>query len=183
MNTVERVFEYKDIPDDKKVKLVALKLRRYASIWWNNILSKRARKGKGKIRSWRKMKEKLKDKFLPPHYLQDKYTKLHNLKQETRSVEEYTREFEQLVMTCDLRENEDQTVARYLGGLNEFIRNVVKLQACSTLDEVSSLAHKVELQRKAKYKKDPPKPPQRTYLTFNKGSSSLPLPKSPHGHP
>ena len=33
MSTVERVFEYKDIPDDKKVKLVALKLRRYASIW------------------------------------------------------------------------------------------------------------------------------------------------------
>jgi len=27
---VERVFEYKDIPDDKKVKLVALKLRKYA---------------------------------------------------------------------------------------------------------------------------------------------------------
>jgi len=26
LNTVQRVFEYKDIPDDKKVKLVALKL-------------------------------------------------------------------------------------------------------------------------------------------------------------
>ena len=42
MNTVERVFEYKDVPDDKKIKLVALKLRRYASIWWSNILAKRA---------------------------------------------------------------------------------------------------------------------------------------------
>jgi len=51
LSTVERVFEYKDIPDDKKVKLVALKLCRYASIWWNYALSKRARKGKGKIRS------------------------------------------------------------------------------------------------------------------------------------
>jgi len=120
--------------------------------------------------------------FLPPHYLQDNYTKLHNLRQDTRSVEEYTREFEQLVITCDLRDNEDQTVVRYLGDLNESIRDVVELQAYSTLDEVSSLAHKVELQRKAKYKKDPPKPPQRTYLTFNKGSSSLPLLKS-QNHP
>jgi len=34
LQTVERVFEYKDIQDDKKVKLVALKLRKYASIWW-----------------------------------------------------------------------------------------------------------------------------------------------------
>ena len=105
MNTVERVFEYKDVPDDKKVKLIALKLRKYASIWWSNVVSKRARKGKNKIRSWRKMREKLKAKFLPPHYLQDNYTKLHNLRQESTSVKEYIREFEKLLMICDLREN------------------------------------------------------------------------------
>jgi len=80
MNTVERVFEYKDAPNDEKVKLVALKLRRYASIWWSNVLAKRARKGKGNVKTWRKMKEKLKAKFLPPHYLQDNYTKLYNLR-------------------------------------------------------------------------------------------------------
>jgi len=33
LNTVERVFEYKDVPDDKKVKLVAHNLGKYASIW------------------------------------------------------------------------------------------------------------------------------------------------------
>jgi len=77
LNTVERVFEYKDIPGDKKVKLVALKLRRYALIWWSNVLAKRTRKRKGEIKSWRKMKEKLKAKFLPPHYVQDNYTKLY----------------------------------------------------------------------------------------------------------
>lgn len=32
INTVERVFEYKEVPDNKKVKLVALKLHKYASI-------------------------------------------------------------------------------------------------------------------------------------------------------
>jgi len=30
LHTVERIFEYKDIPNDKKVKLVALRLRKYA---------------------------------------------------------------------------------------------------------------------------------------------------------
>lgn len=175
MNTVERVFEYKDVPDDKKVKLVALKLRRYASIWWSNVLAKRARKGKGKIKSWRKMKEKLKAKFLPPHYLQDNYTKLYNLRQETKSVEEYTREFEKLVMTCDIREDETQTMVRYLGGLNESIRNVVELQHCTTLDEMCSLAHKVELQKKAKFKKEPLKTPQSSY-PFDNGSFT-PTPK------
>ena len=37
LHTVKRVFEYKDIPDDKKVKLVALRLRKYASMWWANL--------------------------------------------------------------------------------------------------------------------------------------------------
>jgi len=55
---------------------------------------KRARKGKAKIHSWDQMRDKLKAKFLPSHYLQDNYLKLHNLKQGTKSVEEYTREFE-----------------------------------------------------------------------------------------
>jgi len=66
MNTIEMVFEYKDDPDDKKAKPVALKLHKYTSIWWGKVLSKRARKEKGKIRSWRKVKEKPKAKFLQP---------------------------------------------------------------------------------------------------------------------
>jgi len=32
LHTVERTFEHKDIPDDKTVKLVALRLRKYASL-------------------------------------------------------------------------------------------------------------------------------------------------------
>jgi len=179
MNTVERVFEYKDVPDDKKVKLVALKLRQYASIWWSNVLSKRAKKGEGKIRSWRKMKGKPKAKFLLSHYLQDNYTKLYNLRQESKGVEEYTQEFERLIMTCNIRESEDQMVVRYLGGLNESIGNLLKLQHYTTLDEVCSLVHKVELQKKAKLKREPLKPPQRT-CPFNKGNlPPTPKPTSP----
>ena len=121
MSIVERVFEYKDIPDDKKVKLIALKLPRYASVWWNNVLSKRVRKGNGKIWSLRKLKSKLKSKFLPHHYLQDNFTRLHHIRQEAISVEEYTRDFERLLMTYDLRESEGQTMVRYLRGLNESI--------------------------------------------------------------
>jgi len=50
-HTVERVCEYKDVPDDKKVKLVALRLRKYASLWWTNVYAKRVRNKKSKIRT------------------------------------------------------------------------------------------------------------------------------------
>ena len=40
LHTVERIFDYKEVPEDKKVKLVALRLRKYASLWWTNLCSK-----------------------------------------------------------------------------------------------------------------------------------------------
>ena len=46
MQTVERIFEYKEIPENEKVKLVALKLRKYASLWWTNLLTKRVKQGR-----------------------------------------------------------------------------------------------------------------------------------------
>ena len=71
LHTVERVFEYKVALKDKKVKLVALKLKKYASLWWANLCAKRVRERKTKIRTWEKMKSKLKARFLPPTYVQD----------------------------------------------------------------------------------------------------------------
>ena len=105
MQIVERIFDYKEIPENKKVKIVALKFWKYASLWWTNLLTKRVRQGK--IRTWEKMKAKLKARFLPPSYIQNNYSTLHNLTQGSLSVEEYTREFEKLLIKCDLREAEE----------------------------------------------------------------------------
>jgi len=103
LQTVERIFDYKEIPEDKKVKIVALKLRKYASLWWTNLVTKSVRQGKGKIRTWEKMKTKLKARFLPPNYVQNNYSTLHNLTQGSLCVEEYTRKFEKLLIKCDLQ--------------------------------------------------------------------------------
>jgi len=134
------------------VKLVALKPRKYASIWWANLVAKRARKRKGKIKTWSKLRDKLKSKFLPSHYLQDNYLELHHLKQGTKSVEQHTREFEQLLLKCDLREDDAQTLVRCLSGLDEHIAHVVELHPYTSLDDLSSLAYKVEQEKKSKGK-------------------------------
>ncbi|XP_021984748.1 uncharacterized protein LOC110880548 [Helianthus annuus] len=42
LSTVERVFELRDIPDNLKVKVVAIKLRNYASLWWDHVRHKRS---------------------------------------------------------------------------------------------------------------------------------------------
>jgi len=40
LHAVERVFECKDIPEDKKVTPVALRLQKYVSHWWTNLYAK-----------------------------------------------------------------------------------------------------------------------------------------------
>ena len=44
LSTIKRVFEHEDVPEDKKVKLVALKLRKYASLRWINLCAKKNKK-------------------------------------------------------------------------------------------------------------------------------------------
>jgi len=102
--------------------------------------------------------------FLPPSYLQDNYSKLHNLQQGSLRVEEYTREFQKFLIKCDINESEDQPIVRYLGGLDPRYAHVVELQQYSSFDDVCVFAHRVEQEKKSK--------------PFKKDLFKLPLPKS-----
>ena len=59
------------------------------------------------------------------------------------SVDEYTREFEKLLIKCDIQELEEQTIVRYLRGLEPRYSNIVELEQYSTFSEVCVLTHKV----------------------------------------
>ena len=43
-------------------------------------------------------------------------------------MEDDSRKFEKLLIKCDIQEPEDQTIVRYLGGLNTKYPNIVELQ-------------------------------------------------------
>jgi len=87
------------------------------------------------------------------------------------SVKEYTRDFEKLLIKCDLQEGEDQTIVRYLGGLDLRYSNVVELQQYSTFNDVYLIDHRVKQKKNAKpFKKDPPKLPLTRNPFFNEGS-------------
>ena len=46
LNTVDEIFEYHGTLEYRKVKLVALKFRKYALIWWENLKKQREKVGK-----------------------------------------------------------------------------------------------------------------------------------------
>jgi hypothetical protein len=70
LREVERIFEYKEVSDRMKVKLVAIKLKGHTSAWWEQLKRSRDRQGKPKICDWEKMKKKMKGHFLPFRYTQ-----------------------------------------------------------------------------------------------------------------
>jgi hypothetical protein len=56
----------------------------------------------------------MRDVWLPDDYRQKLYTKLMNLVQRPKSVEEYSMEFEHMILKCSLEEEEELTVACYI---------------------------------------------------------------------
>ncbi|GKF93725.1 reverse transcriptase, partial [Tanacetum coccineum] len=82
LNTVERIFDYQDVPEDVKVKILAIKLKKHACVWWEQLKLRRARENKSKIRTWEKMKRELRKKYLPDGYLQDAFLQLYDFTQQ-----------------------------------------------------------------------------------------------------
>ena len=81
---MEHVFEYYDPLEHKKVKLVAIKMCKNASIWWENLKRQHERDGNKKIQTWEKMKKELKRKYLSFNYRQYIYLKFRILSNKIR---------------------------------------------------------------------------------------------------
>ncbi|GKA95170.1 putative nucleotidyltransferase, ribonuclease H [Tanacetum coccineum] len=146
--TVEEVFEFKEVPENKRVSLIATKLRGRASAWWQQLKLTRERIGKPRVTSWRKMKKLLRENFIPHNYQRLMYQRLQNLKQGTKSVEDYTTEFYQLIARNDIQETDDQLVSRYIGGLRVQIMDSVNMFDPVTLSDAYQRALVFERQNR-----------------------------------
>ncbi|XP_071704974.1 uncharacterized protein [Rutidosis leptorrhynchoides] len=98
------------------------------------------------------MKKLLWSKFLPERYKQEAYLEYHNLKQRSMSIEELIREFDRARLRCDVQEEEEQTIARFLTALNTNIAEIVSLQTYWTYSDVCQLVVKIEKQQRGKSK-------------------------------
>ncbi|GKA88519.1 putative nucleotidyltransferase, ribonuclease H [Tanacetum coccineum] len=145
---VEEVFEFKEVPKNKRVLLIATKLRGRASAWWQQLKLTRERVGKPRITSWQKMKKCMRANFIPHNYQLQMYQRLQILKQGSKSVEDYTIKFYKLIARNDIQETEDQLVSRYIGGLRVQIMDSVNMFDPMTLSDAYQRALAFEKQNR-----------------------------------
>ena len=55
----EHNFDFEEVPDKRKVKVIEPRLKRHASAWWEQLKVHRERMGKPKIVTWEKIKKEL----------------------------------------------------------------------------------------------------------------------------
>lgn len=85
ISEVERFFDYMNIKESKKIKLVAMRLKGGASVWWDQTTMKKAKFQKKPANTWSKMKQLLRERFLPIDYEYILYIKYQQCKKKTEA--------------------------------------------------------------------------------------------------
>ncbi|CAN0876361.1 hypothetical protein LINGRAHAP2_LOCUS11270 [Linum grandiflorum] len=86
---IDRFFDLMGVPENKQVKMVAIRLKSIAAIWWNKLVFQRQCQRKAPIRTWRRMKQLMLEHFLPNDYEKILYKIYVNCVQGRMSVTEY----------------------------------------------------------------------------------------------
>ena len=117
------------------------------------------------------MKEEMNKRFVPSHYTRDLFKKLQELRQGMRTVDEYYKEMEVSMIRANVLESQEQTMARFLNGLNHPIKKIVEFQPYDSLVTLVHQATKAERQimEDFKYAK------QKAYFATKSNTSTPPM--------
>lgn len=135
ISEMEKYFEYESTPVDKKAKITSTKSKGHAFLWWEHLQTDRQSRRKEKIKTWVKMVNKLKGKFLPSDYQVSLLRKLQNLKQRDTSVKKYTEELYRLDIKSGHMDDEVERIVRYLDGLRISIQDEISLVKMDSIEE------------------------------------------------
>ena len=143
---MDKLFRMHEYTEDRKIKLAASEFDDYALPWWENVVQTRVELGELPIVTWAAMKREMRSRFVPRNYTRTLYDKLQNLKQGTASVDEYHQEMELIMQRARVREAAEQTMQRFLSGLNFGIKRIVRHYPYTTISELLHQAREAESQ-------------------------------------
>ena len=171
---VDKIFRLHNYEEEKKIAMASLEFQDYVLIWWEQVLERREARGDPSITTWAQMKDVMRACFVPTYYNRDLFKKLQLLKQGTKSVEEYYKEMEIAMIRANVTEDDEQTMARFLNGLNHPIKKIADFQPYSNLIELVHQSTKAERQVQDDFKYA--KFSSKSYGFSNNQASTTPTP-------
>ncbi|CAA0835563.1 Unknown protein, partial [Striga hermonthica] len=119
---LEMIFEVMDCPDLYRVICAQIQLTGDARLWWNAHWSMRPCEKEGC--TWDQFKELIRGKYYPSYYRADMERQFLALRQGTRSIDEYEREFTRLrSFVPDLVSTEEKRALCFTDGLLPVVRH------------------------------------------------------------
>lgn len=79
LKIVEEIFDFKQIPQEMRVHLVATHFKNRAMVWWQQFKESRRKANKPRVDTWEQLKKHVRRSFLPYNYERTLYNKLQNL--------------------------------------------------------------------------------------------------------
>lgn len=120
------------------------RLKVHASLWWEHLKTNRKRRVKEKIKTWVKMVNKVKNKFLPTNYQVSLLRKMQNLRQRDMTAKEYIEEFYRLDIKFGHVEDDVEKIARYINGLRSIIQDEISFVKLESVEEAYQYALKAK---------------------------------------
>jgi len=85
-----------------------MKLTGQASQYWTNLVNMRAARDQESIDTWRRMKDELKGKYVPPSFSACLMDKWHRYTQGNKSAQKYVEKFDEFLIRCNAINTEGQ---------------------------------------------------------------------------
>ena len=126
------------------MKFAVTRLKGHDALWWDNVQDERKKQNKPLIKSWDRMVEKLKGKFLPKDYQLTLYKKIKNLRQRLLIVREYTKEFYKVNLRVGYVEDTPKNTVRYINGLRMKILDEISMLTPKKIEEACQCTLKGE---------------------------------------
>src|SRR5438132_6535681 len=138
---VDQKFAYHEFSENKRVRAATSEFTDFASVWW----IEHGKKNPNNIpQTWDALKRVMRARFVPSYYARDLLHKLQQLRQGAKNVEEYYQELQMGMLRCDLEENEEAAMARFVGGLNREIQDILAYKEYNNITSLFHLACKLK---------------------------------------
>jgi hypothetical protein len=135
---VEHYFSCHDIPASAQVKTAINAFTDLTLFWWRHESKQKH------PTTWAQLKAAIRRRFVPSYYTRDLLNKMQRFQQGQQSVAEYYQELKKGMIRCGLVEGDDAVMARFRGGLNREIQDMLVYKEYADMTTLFAYACKAE---------------------------------------